>query len=81
MEKELGDFTTSMHGVYSMPESCGKTCSKRFMATIDLNQGFEFRVRSKISDFKNLKWPMLVKVADSLTVLFRSTTRVSASFL
>ena len=52
MEKELGDITTSMHGVHSMSKSCGKTCPERFMATIDLNQGFELRVRSKIADIK-----------------------------
>jgi len=44
MEKELGDFTTSLHGLHSMSEGCGKTCPKRLMATIDLNQGFKLRV-------------------------------------
>ena len=41
MEEKLGNSTTPMHGVYSMSKGCGKTCPKRFMATIDLNQGFE----------------------------------------
>ena len=32
---------------------------------------------SKIADIKNLKWPMLVKVADTLTFLLRSMTSLT----
>ena len=71
MEKELGDFTTPLHGLHSMSESCGKTCPKRLMATIDLNQGFKLRVfylgylkGVNFSDFVH-KWSKIPNISPS----------------
>ena len=67
MEKELGDFTTPVYGVHSMSEGCGKTCAKRLVATIDLNQGFKLRVLSlgiNFSDFVR-KWSKIPNISPS----------------
>lgn len=67
MEKELGDFTTPLHGLHSMSEGCGKTCPKRLMATIDLNQGFKLRVLLlgiNFSDFVH-KWSKIPNISPS----------------